>query len=52
MKPALFCAALMALCFGDQASRAAGIPVQTSGTTPTFNRDVAPILFTHCRRRC
>ena len=48
MKRALFIATLLALSGGDQASRAAGNRVQTPGTTPTFNRDVAPILFTHC----
>ena len=48
MKRALFIATLLALCVSDQASRAAGTRVQTPGTTPTFNRDVAPILLTHC----
>jgi len=42
------CIILALLCFSDGASRAAGGVGQTRVLPPTFNRDIAPILFTHC----
>jgi len=33
---------------GGHTQSAAGSVAQARGTTPTFNREVAPILFTHC----
>jgi hypothetical protein len=48
VRPAVFCAVLTLFSLRGDAAFVAGAVAQPRGATPTFNRDVAPILFSQC----